>query len=156
MAVGDWSAATLCTYTDVKERYSRAGALTGESAEVDQNSDLTAEIALAKVRIAKRLDADLKQRRGVEEWDTDDLKDLIANPAVLKEACVALTLARLFEANTIDPEDYNFRQMERYRSEYDEMYNVGLHLVQFDVDESGSIEEAEKGLSTGRYRLERV
>ena len=155
MAVNDWSDTALCTYTNVRDRYSRAGDLTGESVADDQNTEITAVIVKAKAIISKRLDDDLKRNYADADFD-NDLKDNIDNPEVFKEACVAYTLMLLFEENTIDPEDYSYRQMLKFQKEYEQFYNIGVNLINYDVDESGDIEDEEKSRASGRYRIARI
>lgn len=156
MSIGDWSAATLCTYTDVRNRYSRAGDLTNESVTDDQNTAITAKIALAKIDIGKKIDADIRRLKANVDYDATDIKDLINNPEVFKEACVARTLNRLFEDNAIDEDDYNSMKEQQYLKEYNEFYDAGFQLLEFDIDESGEIEQDEEGTSPGRYRFDRV
>ena len=156
MAVGDWSEATLCTYTDVRSRYSRVGELTNESVTDDQNTEITSIIALAKIDIAKKLDVDLRKHKAYKDYEVTDIKDLVNNPEVLKEACVARTLERLFEDNEIDEDDYNFKKKIQFYNEYNEMYNYGFQLIEFDIDESGEIEQDEEGTGPARNHFDRV
>lgn len=156
MAVGDWSETALCTYTDVRNRYSRVGDLTNESVTDDQNTAITAEIALAKIDIGKKLDADLRSKKSFNDYDVTDIKDLINNLAVLKEACVARTLDRLFEDNAIDADDYNSMMMNKLHREYKEFYNAGMQLIEFDEDESGEIEQEEEGIGPSEFHFDRT
>ena len=155
MGISNWSATALCVYGDVTSRYSRAGELTGESVENNQNTSITNYIAKAKSDIGKRLDADLKKLHADREMD-EDLKDNISDVAVFKESCVALTLAKLFEENADFEEGYDFKKMEQYYKEYYEMYQIGYQLMNYDIDESGAIEVDEKAQQSGQYRFHRT
>ena len=156
MSVGDWSETDLCTYTDVRSRYSRVGELTNESVAADQNTEITAVIALAKIDVGKILDGDLRKYKAYVDYEASDLKDLINNIEVMKEACVARTLERLFEDNAIEPDDYNAVMERKFNKEYKEFYDAGFQLIEFDVDESGAIEQEEEGIPLSKYHFDRV
>lgn len=158
MAVGDWSEASLATYTDVIGRYSRAYDLTGETLLANQQAAVTAYIAKAKEYIGRRLLTDLRKLWVEMDLDTDaEIRDYLANPEVFKEAAVAWTLKLLFEDNSFEEGDYHDKRMRDFMAEFRVEFDLAMTLVEFDRDTSGDIDEAEKaGSGVSEYRFMRV
>lgn len=150
-----WTYADLAEYADVRSRYTRAGDLTGESTTSAQNTQITTFITKAKTHIGRRLDSELRKMHSDRVYDSSqNLKDLISNPSVLKEAAVAWTLKLLCEdaAGVIDT-DYNHQKMLDFHREFEEEFRIALSLIEFDKDASGAIEqdEREQGLTSTTF-----
>lgn len=151
MAVGDWSETTLCTDANVTARYSRASSLLKSGETIEDYR------AIAKEEIGKELDFRLREQRwNITETDAADLKDLISNPEVFKDAAVAFTLLRLFEKNIFEEADFHTVQRDIYRQEYKETFNRGFGLMEFDKDASGDIDDDEVAAGPGSTRFFRV
>jgi hypothetical protein len=149
--VGDWSEATLCESADITARFANAAKLlaSGES--------MSAFIALTKTKIASAIDVHLREYRvEIPVEDVADLKDLIANPEVFKDAAIAHTLKLLFEKNIYEADDVHSVQSERFMREYKEMFVQGLNLMQFDKDYSTDIDDYEAAKSVPATRFRRV
>jgi len=53
-------------------------------------------------------------------------------------------------------DDFNERQMHEFEREFKEEFNMALSQIQFDVDESGDIDQQEKaGGRLGQYHFSR-
>ncbi|HFQ93908.1 MAG TPA: hypothetical protein ENK32_07860 [Anaerolineae bacterium] len=158
MPISDWSTVTLATYSDVTDRYARALELTDKTAVAEQQTEVTAYIARAKSYIGRKLDSSLQSKFVQNEnfTATDDLKDYIANPEKLKEACVAYTLYLLFENNILNDQDFNYVMMDKFMKEFKSEYAMAVSILRFDQDRDGSISTAELQQGFGAGRLERA
>lgn len=149
--VGDWTAATLCTEADVVAIYDRATHLLHAGQAIDDF------IALAKAEIGTQLDADLKaQREEIPKSAAADLKDNIANAAVFRDAAVNYTLYLLFAKNVTEEGAYHEAQRNFYLGEYQRCYRRAFHLMEFDVDNSGVIDDDEAAGGPSPYRFYRT
>ncbi len=156
MAVGDWSAVTLCTYSDLQDHYPDVLELTGESGATAQ-STTNDWCTRAQEEIGLRLDDVLRQKYAQNDYTTsEDLKDHISNATVLQLACIYLALAKMFKDNVIHKGDYyNTRQLE-YEMLYGDELDSAIGRLRFDQDKDGSIDDPEMAQGTGRYRFDRV
>lgn len=157
MPIIDWSSVSLATYSDVIARHNRAYDLTGKPGLADQQAEITAKLADAKAVIGDWLTA--RFRGKILEMDlaaTVDIRDYIANPAVLKRAAVALALQRMFQANLFRDEGYYFTQMEVFRVEYSQEMDLAANLLQFDKDADGAVDQGEAADGQYTYRFRRT
>lgn len=159
MSVGDWSAATLCVYSDVVLHYERVYELTDETVEASQQAEVTAWIARAKEDIGIELDGIVKQyyADNLGSYSTsDDLKDKISNPEQLKHAAIALTLAKMFANNVNVEGDFNHVRQKEWEKKYQKYFNIAVGLLRFDKDDDGSISDDELAQGIGSNRFVRV
>lgn len=151
MAVGNWTDATLCSEEDVRTRYLRTDHL------LQQDETLTDWIAKAKEEIGEELDAHLRHHRTeILVSEAADLKDLISNPTVFKQAAIHYTLFLLFAKNVDNEGDFNYTQREFYLAEYRRLFQRAWTLVLFDKDADGEIEEDETATGMPSNRMFRV
>lgn len=138
----DWTDTTLCIDADLAEFESDVLQWTGDHAVAEKWR------RKAKEMIGQRLDLRL---RDIElSTEIADVKDLIGNPEVLKDAACYLTLHLLANDVSHGQGDLYDRKAEMYFSKYEPELNRALQLVHVDTDESGTIEDSEKyGMPTG-------
>ena len=149
--VGDWSAATLATPDDVRDRFAAVDSL------IKQTDELSTYITRAKDHIGRLLDVQLiHHRERISVADLADLKDLIANPEVMKEAAVAFVLMRISEANIIQEDDIHAFRMSEFSDEFNLEYDRALSLLQYDEDRSEAIDQDESAGGVAAYRFSRV
>jgi len=158
-AVGDWSALTLCVHGDVVGEYGKALELTDETIEANQQADVTTAIAKAQEIIGRMLDASLEQYYGINLGSytaAEDLKDHLANPEVLKYACIAKTLEVLFRDNVLSEGDFNHVREKRFEKEFKKEYTIAVGKLRFDKDDDGDISDEELASKMGSNRIVRV
>lgn len=149
--VGNWTGTELCTEADVTAVFDGA-------ADLLRSGQLMSDyIDKAKEEIGLQLDADLKaQRDSISKATEADLKNLIANLTVLKDAAVHYVLFLLFAKNVLDDGSFNEVQRDFYWDEYQRRYRRSFHLLEFDADASGTIEDDEAADSPPSYRFARA
>jgi hypothetical protein len=132
----DWTDTVLCIDADLQEFETDVLAWTGGEAVAGKWR------AKAKDLIAQRLD--LKLRSVEEATDAADVKDLIGNPEVLKDAACYLSLHLLANDISHGAGDMYDRKAEMYHAKYEAELERAMALVHLDLDESGTIEDSEK------------
>lgn len=136
MAVGDWSATDLCIDADLIEFESDVLQWTGPEAGAGKWR------SKAKDLIGQRLDFSLKD---IElATDEADVKDLISNSARLKDSACYLSLHLLANDVSVAQGDLYDRKAEMYLAKFENDYPRSVSLLHVDIDESGTIEDAEK------------
>lgn len=141
----DWSAIDLCLDADLREFETDVLQWAGTEGSAGKWRDK------AKDLIGQRLDVRLKD---VEiATDIADVKDLIGNPAVLKDAACYRTLHLLANDVSQAAGDLYDRKAEMYLHLYEEEMPIAASLLSIDLDESGTIEEHEKYAAPTGVRL---
>ncbi len=136
MAVGDWSDTDLCIDADLIEFETDVLQWTGTEGGGSKWR------SKAKDMIGQRLDFSLKEiELGTEEAD---VKDLIDNPERLADAACYLSLHLLANDVTVAQGDLYDRKAEMYLAKYENELPRAISLLAIDIDESGTIEDAEK------------
>lgn len=138
----DWTTTVLCIDADLVEFETDVLAWTGQEAVAKKWR------AKAKDMIGLRLD--LRLRDTEKATDIADVKDLIGNPSVLKDAACYLTLHLLANDVSHAEGDLYDRKAQMYWGKYEPELERALALLSIDTDESGTIEDSEKyGAPTG-------
>jgi len=129
----DWTTTVLCTDADLREF------------ETDVLQWLGGEGSASKWRnkakdlIAQRMDLRLKD---IEiATDIDDVKDLIGNPAVLKDAACYRSLHLIANDVSQATGDLYDRKAQMYLALYEQEIEIAAGLLHIDIDESGAIDE---------------
>lgn len=136
MAISTWSDVVLCIDADLQRLETDVLQWTADVGSVDKwRSE-------AKDQIGTRLD--LKLRDIDIATDAAEPKDLIANYSVMKHAAIFLTLHLLANDVSHGAEDLYDRKAVMYLEKYEAELQRALQLINVDVDESGTIEAAEK------------
>lgn len=145
MTMITWSSTVLCTDADLREFETDVLHWTGDEAVADKWR------SKAKDLIAQSLD--LRLRTIELETDADDVKDLISNPEVLKDAACYLSLHLIAMDVSHAAGDLYDRKAEVYYQKHKEELERALALVHLDLDESGTIETSEKYAAPTGVRL---
>ncbi len=130
-----WADVTLAEAADVRERYPRVGEICESEVKAAQDKEITEFIAKAKAFIGRKLDVIILSRYADREFQAADSKDLITNPSVLKDSCVAWTLKLMFENVELNEGDYNSVKKQDFETEFKEEFNIASALLKFDEDE---------------------
>jgi hypothetical protein len=133
MPISDWSAATLCTDADI---------LGYESTWLDWTNDTARWRAKAKAEIEIRLRHAMRDRE--LETDADDVLDLIANPEIFVRPACFFALALCAQNNTVQKDDTWAFKSAHYEKQADEAMGLSMEMIEFDQDESGTIDDSEK------------
>lgn len=136
MSVGDWSTEILCIDADLMEFETDVVQWTGtEGSAVKWRSK-------AKDIIGERIDFSFKEIELATE--IADVKDLISNPERLKDCACYLSLHLLANDISVAQGDLYDRKAEMYMAKFEDALGRALSMLHVDVDESGTIEDAEK------------
>jgi len=137
MPISDWSTAVLCIDADLQEF---------ETDVLQWTSSLAVAAkwrAKAKELIGERLD---RQLRTIElATEEADVKDLIGNIPILKTSACYLSLHLIANDVSHASGDLYDRKAEMYFDKYATEIENAMIMLQVDVDESGTIEDTEKG-----------
>lgn len=136
MAISDWSAATLCTDTDVE----------GKETNVQKYAKREGWLAKwrdeAKQEIAHRLRHALRAQ--ALSVDPTDILDLIESYVPLKEAAIFLTLHLLFNDLTTNSADIFMQKAVHYQDKWESEFPRAVAMLSLDIDESGTITSGEE------------
>lgn len=136
MAVGDWSATTLCLDSDLIGHESRVLSWSADEPGCRKWRDL------AKEQIGNKLRFTLKD---IElATDIDEVLDLISNPEELKTVACYLSLHLLANDCMKDTGDYYNAKAAFYLGQFDKEYSAAVSMLHVDTDEGGSIDDTEK------------
>jgi hypothetical protein len=139
-----WSTATLCTDADL---------LGFEATWLEWTSDADAWRAKAKQQIEKRLRYLLRARE--LETAAAEVLDLILNPSVLRDAACYMTFALVAQSNMTHPQDAWAAKLKHYGELFMLEMDQAVEMIEFDADESGTIDDSEKYRLTGAVRFTR-
>jgi len=140
-----WATETLAEAADVRERYKRVAEICESESTPVQDAEIEGFIAKSKAYIGRKLDVIILSRYADKEFSAADSKDLITNPAILKNACVAWTLKLMFENVELNEGDYNSVKKQDFEKEFKEEFAISSALLKFDEDE-GAESDVQKRL----------
>jgi hypothetical protein len=145
-AIGDWSAAVLCTDEDLR------------SLETNVLQWVAAEGSASYFRQSAKdqIEAELRQsfRNTDLETDSPDVLDLIADVTPLKYAAIYLTL-HLVCNNCSAGGDQWEKKAEMYWGKYKEALPGAIGMLSLDIDQSGVVDIGEKYYLTQGVRMTR-
>jgi len=144
-----WADTNLAEPGDVLSRSSDADQHAGDRSIADY-------LASTKELFGRKLDQTLRAKRDeITKTEQADLKDLINNLTVLKNAAVAHTLMRIHSDSIISEGDFHQIKRDEYQREYTEEWNIATSLIEYDSDQSGDISDEEAAAHFGYNRFER-
>lgn len=146
MATGDWLAAVLCTDEDL--RTLEAHVLEWLAAE--GSGDYWRQSA--KNLIAEELHQSFKTIEKLT--DEVEVLDLLLDVTPLKYTACYLTLHLICNNCSTGGDNWE-KKAEMYWSKYKEALPQAIGMLSVDIDEGGTIEEAEKYYLTGGVRMTR-
>lgn len=139
-----WADISLCTDGDI---------IAKESSWPQWTTDSDAWRAEAKSEIETRLRHLFRERELMTE--ATEVLDLIANPEVLTRAAAYMALHLCANSNITAPGDTWALKAKTYEEKFDPEFDRAVDMIQFDEDESGTIEESEKYQVTTGVRFGR-
>ena len=108
----------------------------------EQFGDLQRWRDLAREDIEKRLRSILREKE--LETEADDVLDLILNYTVLEKAAAFLSLHYQFSEMSTSGQDFWASKAVHYQDKFEKEWSIASGLLNFDTDESGTIEDSEK------------
>jgi hypothetical protein len=136
VAISDWATVELCQDRDLAEQEERAVDWCKPRGDARRWRDL------AKKRIGEKLRRGLHQEQ--KTVSESEVLNLIENPEALNTVAVYYTLYLIANDRMTHPNDYYAGKAAHYLQLFKDEWPQAKSDLHFDLDEDGSIDDAEK------------